>query len=577
MAQPPPYVPATSFVSYQAQQSWFPGQQLDAEFNNISAIIGDIETDLALIQNDDGTLANGCVDLPQLSLAVQALIGDPTTLASIEASVNAIAASQAAAAASATAAAGSATGAASSATTATTEAGIATTQATNAATSATTATTEAGIATTQAGNASTSASSASTSASTATTQAGNASTSATAAASSATAAAGSATTAQGYAAALSDTSTTSLAIGTGAKTFTNSAGKAFTTGQFLQISSNANSANYMHGSVTSYSGTTLVMNITDTGGSGTHADWNIAIGGTQGAAGSFSGLTTNGVAVATGATSIGSTAAGTNAQLLVGQTSNPPTWNTVSGDATMSAAGALTLASVITAGGPTGSTSVVPVITYNAKGLLTTVTTATITPAAISALALAGNQTVTGGFTLTPFNIGTVASGTTTPSALNGNYQYMENNGASTIAAPTADSAIDITVTNGPSAGALTLTGFTVGSNTGDTFATTVKSTSSVTVTSASPGVVSWTAHGLQNGAPVYFTAGTMPTGLTANTVYYVVAAATNTFEVATTPGGSAINTSSTGATVVGDACSNFILSIRRVNSLATYVWKALQ
>ena len=45
---------------------------------------------------------------------------------------------------------------------------------------------------------------------------------------------------------------------------------------------------------------------------------------------------------------------------------------TVAGDLTT------TLASVISAGGPTGSTSVVPVITYDAKGRLTAVTTATI-------------------------------------------------------------------------------------------------------------------------------------------------------------------------------------------------------
>lgn len=45
-----------------------------------------------------------------------------------------------------------------------------------------------------------------------------------------------------------------------------------------------------------------------------------------------------------------------------------------------------TLASTIAAGGPTGSSSVVPVITYDAKGRLTTVTTATITPASISAV-----------------------------------------------------------------------------------------------------------------------------------------------------------------------------------------------
>jgi hypothetical protein len=59
----------------------------------------------------------------------------------------------------------------------------------------------------------------------------------------------------------------------------------------------------------------------------------------------------------------------------------------LTGDITTSAGSlATTLASVISAGGPTGSASVVPVITYDAKGRLTTVTTANIaiTTAAVS-------------------------------------------------------------------------------------------------------------------------------------------------------------------------------------------------
>ena len=44
---------------------------------------------------------------------------------------------------------------------------------------------------------------------------------------------------------------------------------------------------------------------------------------------------------------------------------------------------------VIAAGGPTGSANTVPVITYDAKGRLTAVTTATITAAAIGAASLA--------------------------------------------------------------------------------------------------------------------------------------------------------------------------------------------
>jgi Putative phage tail protein len=66
-----------------------------------------------------------------------------------------------------------------------------------------------------------------------------------------------------------------------------------------------------------------------------------------------------------------------------------------------------------------------------------------------------------------------------------------------------------------------------------------------VTISIASPGVVTWTAHGLSNGnAIVFATTGALPTGLTAGTVYYVVAASANTFEVALTPGAAPINSS---------------------------------
>jgi hypothetical protein len=73
--------------------------------------------------------------------------------------------------------------------------------------------------------------------------------------------------------------------------------------------------------------------------------------------------------------------------------------------------------------------------------------------------------------------------------------------------------------------------------------------TSAVTITNASPGVVTWTAHGLQAGdAVVFTTTGSLPTGLTAGTVYYVKAPAANTFTVSATVGGAAINTSSAGS-----------------------------
>lgn len=67
------------------------------------------------------------------------------------------------------------------------------------------------------------------------------------------------------------------------------------------------------------------------------------------------------------------------------------------------------------------------------------------------------------------------------------------------------------------------------------------------TVTIASPAVFSYTAHGLAAGDKVTFTTtGALPTGLAANTTYYVIATglAADTFRVSATDGGAAINTS---------------------------------
>jgi hypothetical protein len=66
-----------------------------------------------------------------------------------------------------------------------------------------------------------------------------------------------------------------------------------------------------------------------------------------------------------------------------------------------------------------------------------------------------------------------------------------------------------------------------------------------VTMTIASPCVVTWAAHGLASNTPIVFlTTGALPTGLTAGTIYYIIAPLTNSFNVAATPSGSAINTS---------------------------------
>ena len=69
-------------------------------------------------------------------------------------------------------------------------------------------------------------------------------------------------------------SDTSLAVGTGSKTFTTKAGLSFVpTEPITARYTNRAGANSMTGTVTSYSGTTLVLNITSVTGSGTFAAW----------------------------------------------------------------------------------------------------------------------------------------------------------------------------------------------------------------------------------------------------------------------------------------------------------------
>lgn len=80
-----------------------------------------------------------------------------------------------------------------------------------------------------------------------------------------------------------------------------------------------------------------------------------------------------------------------------------------------------------------------------------------------------------------------------------------------------------------------------------------------VTMTIASPCVVTWNSHGLPDGSTLRLsTTGALPTGLTAGTTYYVVNAAANTFQLSATLGGTAINTSGSQSgthTAIADLC----------------------
>ena len=71
---------------------------------------------------------------------------------------------------------------------------------------------------------------------------------------------------------------------------------------------------------------------------------------------------------------------------------------------------------------------------------------------------------------------------------------------------------------------------------------------STVTISIAAPGVVTWAAHGLSANDTIRFTTtGALPTGLAINTTYYVkTVLSANTFTVSTSSGGAAVTTSGT-------------------------------
>lgn len=74
---------------------------------------------------------------------------------------------------------------------------------------------------------------------------------------------------------------------------------------------------------------------------------------------------------------------------------------------------------------------------------------------------------------------------------------------------------------------------------------------SDVAISVATPAVITWNAHGLEAGQPVVFSneGGALPAGLTAGTVYYVIATGltANSFSVATTPDGTGVATIAAG------------------------------
>ncbi|MFO1079347.1 MAG: tail fiber protein [Reyranellaceae bacterium] len=142
----------------------------------------------------------------------------------------------------------------------------------------------------------------------------------------------------------------------------------------------------------------------------------------------------------------------------------------------------------------------------------------------------------------------TLVNGTTADAtAVNNNFAYVANcvNSSAAGAAPTG-SIVAFTGFTLPS-GWLWANGQAVSRASYPALLAALTKSSTVTITIAAPGVVTWTSHGLTNGWPLQFsTMGNLPTGITAGTTYYVVGATINSFQLASLPGGAAITTSGT-------------------------------
>ncbi len=91
----------------------------------------------------------------------------------------------------------------------------------------------------------------------------------------------------GAAAGLSSVASDSLTIGTGSVTFNTSTGLAYATNMVVTAYYTSDATIFMQGAVTSYDTNTgvLILNVTNTGGSGPYTSWTISISGPQGATG----------------------------------------------------------------------------------------------------------------------------------------------------------------------------------------------------------------------------------------------------------------------------------------------------
>jgi hypothetical protein len=173
------------------------------------------------------------------------------------------------------------------------------------------------------------------------------------------------------------TSTTSNTITNGTKTFTVASGLSYTPTQDITIVYDA--ANHMHGSVTSYSGTTLVVDIVQHSQTspGPYTQWTINVGGLTNTAGTL--LSANNLSdVASASTSLTNLGGVSTARTVSAGTG-------LSGGGDLTADRTLSLADTAVTAGSYGSSTQIAALTVDAQGRLTAASNVNISAGLTSA------------------------------------------------------------------------------------------------------------------------------------------------------------------------------------------------
>lgn len=124
------------------------------------------------------------------------------------------------------------------------------------------------------------------------------------------------------------TSTSSLPIGTGSKGLTTQTGKAWGIGSWVYIASASSITNLMQGQVTAYNSGTgnLVVNVTQSTGSGTYTDWVIALASPTTNSANLSGGSAGSIPYQSGVNTTAMLSAGSAGKILTSNGGSAPSW-----------------------------------------------------------------------------------------------------------------------------------------------------------------------------------------------------------------------------------------------------------